>query len=106
MGAAGGVNSLTVLTGSGVTASWAVSDLFLLETAAQDIGERVQAPVLVSYCAAYARAIGQLWRFLSAPTTNTATITARVSPGMVQYPDGSGVYFYGVRVDLTIEELI
>jgi len=106
LGQGGGNNSAQVLSGSGALCSWSVTDLFLLEAAAQDSGLYVQAPVVVDYCAKYARAIGQLYRFLSAPQVNTATISAQITPGMYEYPTGSGAVFYGVRVQISIEELI
>lgn len=106
IGQGGGTNNLRVLNGSGVVASWSITDLFLLCPEAQQEGLYIQAPVLISYAGAWARAIGQQYRFLSAPSTETRTITAAILPGMWEYPTQSGVFYYGVKCDLAVEELI
>jgi hypothetical protein len=106
IGQGGGQNNLRILDGAGVVASWSITDFFLLEASAQGEGLHIQAPVLISYCMAYARALAAQFRFLSAPSTETRTVSARILPGVFEYPAGAGVYFYGVKVDLTVEELL
>lgn len=106
IGQGGGTNNMRILQGAGVVASWAITDLFLLMTAAQQEGLHAQAPVLISYVMAYARALAAQFRFLSAPSTETRTISANILPNIWEYPGGSGVLFYGVKVDLIVEELI
>lgn len=106
IGQGGGANNLRVLDGAGVNASWSITDLFLLCPEAQQEGLYIQAPVLISYVMAYAQAIGAYHQIISGSHTEQRTITASILPGIWEYPAQSGVNFYGVKVDLTVEELI
>jgi hypothetical protein len=101
----GGSNNLQVLRGAGLKATWSITDLFLLETAARDAGLYIQAPVLMRYVVAYSEALGIKFQFVHGWNTESLTISASVIPGMYEYPAGSGTWYYGVKCDLTIEEI-
>jgi len=101
----GGTPTAQVLFGAGIKATWNITDLFLLEVAARDAGLYIQAPVLMRYCVAYAEAIGRQFEFVHGWSTETNSLTASILPGMYEYPSGSGVWFYGVKCDLQIEEI-
>ena len=101
----GGVSNARILQGAGVIAQWNISDLFLLETAARDAGLYIQAPVLMRYCVAYAEAFGKQWQFIHGWNTESLSLSSSIVPGMYEYPSGSGTWFYGVKCDLTIEEI-
>lgn len=100
-----GTQTATVLRGAGVQANWTITDLFLLDTAARDAGLYVQAPVLMRYVVAYAEALGKQFQFVHGYSTESLTVSASIIPGMYEYPAGSGVWFYGVKCDVTIDEL-
>lgn len=100
----GGSPNVEILRGAGVKAQWQITDLFLLEAAARDAGLYVQAPVLMRYVVAYTEALGIKFQFIHGANTNSLTISASVTPGMYEFPSGSGAWFYGVKADITIEE--
>jgi hypothetical protein len=102
---AGGTNNAEILRGAGVKASWTITDLFLLDTAARELGPYIQAPVLLRYVAAYAEALGKQFQFLEGDSTLSLTINASIVPGMYEYPAGGGTWFYGCKSDITIEEI-
>lgn len=101
----GGSPNVAILRGAGAQAQWVITDLFLLETAARDAGLYVQAPVLIRYVVAYAEALGKQFQFVHGYSTESLTVSASIVPGMYEYPAGSGVWFYGVKCDVTIEEI-
>lgn len=100
-----GTPTATILRGAGVQAQWNVTDLFLLETAARDAGIYILAPVLMRYSVAYAEALGKQFQFIHGYSTESLTITSSIVPGMYEYPAGSGTWFYGVKCDITIDEI-
>jgi hypothetical protein len=101
----GGSPNVQILRGAGASASWTVSDLFLLETAARDAGLYIQAPVLMRYVVAYAEALAKQFQFRHGADTLSLTISSSIVPGMYEYPSQSGTWFYGVKCDITIEEI-
>lgn len=100
-----GTPTATILRGAGVQAQWNITDLFLLETAARDAGIYIQAPVLMRYSVAYAEALGKQFQFVHGYSTESLTISSSIVPGMYEYPAGSGVWFYGVKCDVVIDEI-
>jgi hypothetical protein len=100
-----GTPTATILRGAGVQAQWNITDLFLLETAARDAGIYILAPVLMRYSVAYAEALGKQFQFIHGYSTESLTITSSIVPGMYEYPAGSGTWFYGVKCDITIDEI-
>jgi len=101
----GGSDNVEVLRGAGIKARWNVTDLFLLEASARDMGLYVLAPVLMRYVVAYSEALGKQFQFIDGWNTESLTISAAVVPGMYEYPTGSGSWFYGVKCDVTVEEI-
>jgi hypothetical protein len=99
------LGTLIIQAGGNTLATWQITDLFLMEGAAQGDGIHDEAPSLTRYLIAYAEALDKLWQIAIPPSTETRTLTARVTSGKFEYPSQSGVYFWGVRCDLTIEEL-
>ena len=97
--------SMDVLRGAGVNTTWTINDLFLIDTAARDVGVRSFAPVMASYCANYGDAIGKTWQILSGNSTLTLSLNVSINSGKYEYPSGSGTYFYGCLAILTIEEI-
>lgn len=97
--------ALAITAGGNNLATWRITDLFLLEGAAQGDGIHDEIPSLTRYMLAYADALAKLWQIASPPSTETRTLAAQVTSGKYEYPSQSGVYFWGVRCDLTIEEL-
>jgi hypothetical protein len=101
-----GTPNLVLGPGNMAQAAWQVTDLFLLETMARTEGAYVHAPVLMRYVTAYAAALANKWQILYQWQTEALTSTAAITPGIYEYPAGSGVYFYGVKVDININETI
>lgn len=101
----GGSANIEIMRSPNVKATWTITDLFLLETGARDLGLHIQAPVLMRYVVAYSTALGLKFQLLSNSSVETFTLSASVVPGMYEYPAGSNVWFYGVKCDLSIEEI-
>lgn len=99
-------DSGTILKGAGVDATWNITDLFLLDTVARDISPAVQMPVLQRYKVAYIEKLFLLWQIVHGYSTENEAISYTAMTGKFEYPAGSGVYFYGVKFDLTLRELI
>lgn len=97
--------SLSINPG-GVVATWKISDLFLMEAVAQGQGNKDELPALTRYMIAYVTAINKLWQIAYQTSTETRTLSAQINSGKFEYPSQSGAWFYGVRCELTIEELI
>ena len=100
----GGTPNGEILAGAGIRCNWQITDLFLLEAAAQDMGIATQAPVLMRYVVAYAEALSKKYEFIHGYATFNATLSVNITPGMYEYPAGSNSWFYGVKADITIEE--
>lgn len=84
-----------------------IIDLCLLEAAAQGAGGKEEIPQVTRYIAAYKEKIGTLWQLLS--TWHTEDQTTRIqytSNGRFEYPSGSGSFWYGVRFEITITEIV
>jgi hypothetical protein len=102
-------DTAVVLKGAGSLATWQITDLFLLETAARDMGTYVLKPVLKRYEVAYLEAIQKLPSALSLVhgwSTETQPLTVNMRAGKFEYPAQSGVWFYGVQCDVTLEEIV
>jgi hypothetical protein len=98
-------DSVTIQRGGNNLATWNITDLFLLETVARDMGTFIQLPVLKRYEVAYSEALAKLWSVVHGWSTETLTLSLTMQAGKWEYPSGSGVYFYGVKCDLVMEEL-
>jgi hypothetical protein len=97
--------TINIMPGGELLSTWKIMDLFLLEGAAQGDGIHDEAPSLTRYMVAYAEAVGALWQIVSGHSTETRSIQGQITSGKFEYPSQSGVQFWGVRCDMTIEEL-
>lgn len=97
--------SINIMAGGENLAAWKISDLFLLEGAAQGDGIHDEIPSLTRYMLAYADAIAKLWQIAYQDSTETRTLAVSIASGKFEYPSQSGAWFWGVRCDLNIEEL-
>jgi len=95
-----------IFKGAGINATWNITDLFLLDTVARDISPAIQMPVLQRYKVAYLDKLFLMWQIVHGYSTETQTLNYTAMTGKFEYPAGSGVYFYGVKFDLTLNELI
>jgi hypothetical protein len=98
-------DSGVILKGAGAKMTWNITDLFLLETVARDMGTFVMTPVLKRYEVAYTEALSKLWNIVHGWSTETLTLTLNMQVGKFEYPLGSGALFYGVKCDLSMEEI-
>lgn len=98
--------SSTIMPGGNQDANWQITDLCLIEAAGQGQGVKGELPAMTRYIAAYLTAIGKLWQMQSEYHTEDATLSTQITSGLFEYPTASGVWWYGVQVDLTITELV
>ena len=102
-------DTAVIMQGAGSTATWNITDLFLLETVARDLGSYILKPVLKRYEVAYLEAIQKLPAARSLVhgwSTETQPLSLSMRAGKFEYPAQSGVWFYGVQCDLVIEEIV
>ena len=92
----------TVLVGSSTggnpyDVNWYINDVMLWSKVISDTGVKAHAKDLISYCAQYyemARTFGASYN----------VIDVQLVPDVINYPQGSNDWFYGVRAVLTIKE--
>ncbi len=99
-----GAEERFVALGNTVTVPWRVVDLCLWRPVGQGlnkVGDTI--PDLIDYAAAYVEMI----RSFRSPTaqSNVAAVMVDIPP-LVEWPIGSGRWFFGVEVTLQIEEVI
>jgi hypothetical protein len=99
-------DSAVILKGAGSTATWNITDLFLLATVAQDMGTFVVQPVLKRYEVAYLEALQKQWNLVHGWSTETLVLNVTMQAGKYEYPAGSGTFFYGVKCDIVLEEIV
>jgi hypothetical protein len=102
-------DTAVIMSGAGSTAAWNITDLFLLESAARDLGTYVLKPVLKRYEVAYLEAIQKLptaRTLVHGWSTETQPLSVSMRAGKFEYPAQSGVWFYGVQCDIVLEELV
>lgn len=99
-------DTAVIQRGGNSTATWNITDLFLLSTVAQDLGSYIAMPVLKRYEVAYIEAVQKKWNLVHGWSTETLALNLSMLSGKFEYPSGSGVFFYGVKCDITFEELV
>lgn len=99
-------DTAVILRGAGSTATWNITDLFLLETAARDIGGSILKPVLKRYEVAYLEAVEKQWNLVHGWSTETFGLNVTMRAGKFEYPSQSGTWFYGVQCDVSFEEIV
>lgn len=92
-----------VAYGTTATVHWHITDLLLWEQVGQTRGPLDVALDLISYCGAYAEAVRQHRGIASQTALQTATPRVDFA---IEWPKGSGVYFYGVEMQLELEEVL
>ena len=91
-----------IAIGTAVTVIWQIGDLMLWQVSEQGLGLREFAPELVDYCGKYV----DMTRTFKCPYTNTALEGFSVTPGIYEWPRGSGRFFAGVLAQLNIKEVL
>jgi len=71
----------------------------------RDAGKYIQTPVLKRYEVAYAEAIAKKWQLVHGESTETLGLNLSMLAGQFEYPAGSGAWFYGVKCDVSFEEI-
>ena len=88
--------------GTTMVINWVVNDLMLWQPLGQGEGLKEYAPELVDYCGKYL----DMTRTFKCPTTNSSLEGVYLSPGIYEWPMGSGVMYAGVLCQLTIKEVL
>lgn len=97
-------NSFNPNQGSGVNnIFWTITELFLLTPISQGSGIRFQNDILVEYCVEYYDKLGA--GALKLPN-NVWIENANFRPDIIEYPIGSGQFYFGVVGIFTISEKI
>jgi len=99
-------NTAEIELGGNSKATWTITDLFFLETAARDAGAYILEPVLLRYQVAYLEAIQKKWQLVHGWSTETLAFSVTMRAGKLEYPAGSGTWFYGCECVTTFEELV
>jgi hypothetical protein len=86
--------------GSVLSMRWEITDILLGQRLELSRGIKDQSAALIQYAADYAEAI----RSLSAGNYTLDDLAIR--PGTVEWPQGSGTYFYGVECTVTVKEIV
>lgn len=88
--------------GSGAVMSmrWEIVDVLLGQRLDLSRGIKDQSAALMQYAADYTEAI----RLVSNGHYTLDDLTVR--PGTVEWPNGSGTYFYGVECTVTVKEIV
>lgn len=85
---------------------WQFNDLMLYLPIAQGVGNKQVASALVAYLGAYIDA-ARANRELANTANGSASITGlKVTPGVYEYPSGSGSQYWGVMAMVTVREII
>lgn len=97
-------NSFNPNEGSGVNnIFWTITELFLLTPISQGSGIRFQNDALVEYCAEFFEKLGD--GSLQLPT-NTWIQNVTFRPDIIEYPLGTGQFYFGVVGVFTISEKV
>jgi hypothetical protein len=97
-----GRSGVFIAIGTTMAIDWQVNDLMLWQPLGQGEGLREYAPELVDYCGKYLDAM----RTFKCPTNNSSLTDVYMSPGIYEWPMGSGVMYAGVLCQLTIKEVL
>lgn len=82
--------------------TWNIVDLMIWKPAAQGTGIANVAGVLIDYAEAYITALQSVRGI--APQSSINTIA--VAPGVYEWPMSSGQYYYGVRCEVSVTEVL
>ena len=102
-------NSATVFHGQSGSSyynlQWTITDMLYYTPVAQGLGVKSAAKNLLAYIADYYDMLSDSTRF-SISTGDARVKDARADVDVMEYPLGSGVWYWGVRMTLTIDESI
>jgi len=85
--------------------TWTITDLLYYIPVGQGLGNKLSAKNLIKYIADYMDMLSDSSRF-SITTGDAVIADVRAEVDVLEYPLGSGHWFWGVRVTLTVDETI
>ena len=85
-------------------ATWRIYDHMYYRPLAQGIGQRTVNAVLLGYMADYLEMVRDVSRLTLPAAAQVQDVT--LAADILEYPLGGGVYYYGVRAVVTIQELL
>jgi len=91
---------LATQQGSLITVRWGLSDLCLWQMVGQGIGIKGLGTALAAYAAAYMTALA----VLELPA-KCYPVDANLTSGVFEWPQQSGVWFWGVQIAVYVDEL-
>jgi hypothetical protein len=94
----------TIGAGGIIDGAWNITDMLLLETSARDMGAHVLRPVMARYQVAWIEKLSRLWRINHGVNAGTITASYTIWAGEYEYPASSGVWFYGVKCSVILQE--
>jgi len=96
----GQVKRLTLGSNPVINFRWQITDILLGQQVGLNRGIKSQSGALFTYASTYAQQIRSL-------VTNTWQIEdVAISVDVLELPSESGNYYYGVRCDLTVKEIV
>lgn len=98
--------TMVTIPGNVVSAQWQVRDLLLVRAIAQGEGLYTVADKLIAYAGAYVAAFVSRTGPQRKLTTQAYIDNVTATPGIYEYPEGGGRFYFGVSCVLTIRELI
>lgn len=98
--------SMVTISGNVMRMSWNVRDLLLVRPTAQGEGIHTVASPLVAYAGAYIAAFVSRDGIQRKLTTQAYIENLTATPGIYEYPEGGGRFYFGVNCVLTISELV
>ena len=99
-----GTQFANVGSGTILTVTWKISDLFLLQRMTTGSGLNQVADTLVKYVAAYTDALPGKQTLLSGAKTTVGGVSFGI--GVYQYPVGIDAWYYGVEVRWQVTEIV
>lgn len=92
-----------IAIGTAMSIVWQITDLMLWQVSEQGLGLREFAPLLVDYSGKYLDAM-RAWG--KCPSDNSTLQNVSITPGMYEWPSGSGRSYAGVLCILQILEVV
>lgn len=97
---------MVTIPGNVVNVQWQLRDLLLVRAIAQGEGIYSVADKLVAYAGAYVAAMVNRTDIQRKLTGQAYIDNITCTPGVYEYPEGGGRFYFGVNCVLTIRELI
>lgn len=93
-----------IALGNTVSIEWTITDRLYIAPVGEMASLRRYQRYLLKYAASYAEA-AQADRGLGSNVSQAHVVSMVMTPGVYDYPVGSGQEFFGVNVELTIQEV-